>query len=103
TTCEACRREYESLRRLRQQLNLVSPPTVEVDLALLYRQAAARQGRKVRRWRRLAGALVAVAAGLGLLAFGLHLELRLEAHQLVLRWGSPPPAPEPDALVTDKR
>jgi hypothetical protein len=32
------------------------------------------------------------------LAAGLNLEVRLEGHQVVLRWGSPPPEPpRPDA------
>ncbi|MCI0458325.1 MAG: zf-HC2 domain-containing protein [Gemmataceae bacterium] len=93
-TCEACQSAYESLRRLRQTLSVVPVPRVEVDLALLYRQAAELQERRLRRWRRLAGALLAVAAALTVVAFGLHLEVRVEAHQVVLRWGSPPP-PEP--------
>ena len=100
TTCDACRRELAALRQLRQVLNRIPVPKVDVDLPLLYHQAAAQQERRMRRWRRLAGGLVALAAGLGFIAFGLHLELRLEAHQVVLRWGTPPPSPEPVSRAT---
>jgi hypothetical protein len=38
-----------------------------------------------------------------LLALGLKLEVRVDGHQLVVRWGTPPPvvvpAPEPPALA----
>src|SRR5262249_2131197 len=47
------------------------------------------------------------AAAVLLVAFGLNLEVRLEQHQVVLRWGAPPqadaprPAPPPPAARPD--
>jgi hypothetical protein len=58
-----------------------------VDVAAVYRVAAERQAHRLRRWRR--AALVAAAAALALV-LGRGLEVRFEAHQLVLRWGQPP-------------
>jgi hypothetical protein len=99
--CSACRAEYAALRHVRAALD-AAPEPVEppgVDLARLYREAARRQARRLRRWRRLAVAALAAAAAL-LVAFGLKLEVRLERHQLVLRWGNaeaeaPRPVPQP--------
>jgi anti-sigma factor RsiW len=89
TTCPACRAERTDLQRVRHLLSAVPVPTVQVDLPLLYQRAADRQARRLRRWRRAALALGAVAALL-LLALGLGLEVRLDARQLVLRWGPAP-------------
>jgi hypothetical protein len=41
----------------------------------------------MRRWRRAAFGLVGIAAAL-LVVVGLRLEVRLEAHQVVVRWGN---------------
>jgi hypothetical protein len=89
--CPACRREHTTLEGVRRLLDTASaPPAVEVDLGRLYGEAAGRRRRRARRWRR-AAALVGIAAAV-LLLIGLKLEVRLEAHQLVLRWGVPPMA-----------
>lgn len=97
--CPACRQEYAELRQVRRALDAVPAPSVQVDLPRLYREAAARQARRARRWRRAALASVAAAA-LVLLAFGLRLQVRVDAHQLVLCWGDvpevAPPPPPPD-------
>ena len=77
TTCPACRSERADLERVRQALSGIPAPTVEVDLHQIFRQAAERQARRARRWRRAAIALGAVAAVL-LLAVGLRLEIRVE-------------------------
>jgi hypothetical protein len=75
-----------------------------VDLSRLYRRAGDEQTRRLGRWRRAALALTAVA-GLLLLAFALRLEVRVEQHQLLLRWGSPrevtvpAPLPAPPVLA----
>jgi anti-sigma factor RsiW len=86
--CPGCQREYRALQGVRQTLGLAAAPGVEIDLPQLYRRAAERQERRLRRWRRLALAAASVAALVGLLILGPHLEARFEAHQLVLRWGS---------------
>src|SRR5262249_20849602 len=93
--CPACRAEQAALQQVRSLLDAAEPPAVAVDLPRLYRAAVQRQEKQLRRWRRLACAALAAAAML-LLVFGLKLEVRLEQHQLVLRWGAPPaPVPMP--------
>src|SRR5262249_16574456 len=79
---------------LRHGLDTLPPaPPVEVDLSRLYQEAARRQERRLRRWRLTAVALAAAAAGLLLVLEFLNLEVRFDEHQLVVRWGSPPPPP----------
>jgi hypothetical protein len=93
--CPTCRRDADELRRVSRLLRADPAPAVEVDLAGLYREAAQRDALRLRRWRRLAlAACAALAAGL-LVAVCLNLEVRLEKHQVVLRWGEPPAADEP--------
>jgi hypothetical protein len=92
--CPDCRKEYQALQRVRRTLGMVAVPEVNIDLPQLYRQAAERQERRLRRWRRLAIVAASAAAVLGLLMLGHRLEARIEAHQLVLRWGAPPVVPE---------
>ena len=89
-SCPACRREHEELQGIRRLLDAAPVPHVEVDLARLHETLAKRQTRRLRRWRRVAVALGAIAACL-LLVAGFRLEVRLEAGQMVVRWGEPPP------------
>jgi hypothetical protein len=100
--CAACRRELHELRHVRGLLAAVPPPDVRVDVAALYRAAAAREARRARRWRRLALAAGAAAAAAVVLAVGARLEVRVGDRQVVLRWGAgptpeAPPAPAPVA------
>jgi hypothetical protein len=88
-SCLTCQKEYAALTHVRRSLDTLPAPAPRVDLSLLYTEAARRQERQVRRWRRATLALVAAAAVL-LLALGLKLEIRLEASQLTVRWGAPP-------------
>src|ERR1051326_1505686 len=90
TTCPACQREYAALATVRQQLGSVAAPEVRVDLYRILERAALEQQRRLRRWRRAAVLVSGLAALFAFLAFGLRLEARWEAHQLVLRWGTPP-------------
>jgi hypothetical protein len=92
--CPACRREHAALDRVRAALDTVPVPVVQVDLPRLYQEAAARQARCVRTWRRTALACAAVAALL-LVVFGLRLQVRVGPHEMVLRWGDVPPAVTP--------
>ncbi len=104
--CPGCRREYDALQGIRRLLESLPAPEVEIDLPRLYRQAAQRQERRVRRWRRVAIWVSSAAALLVVLAFGVRLEARLDSRQLVIRWGSPtepanevspgPPSPAPE-------
>jgi Putative zinc-finger len=87
--CPACRKEHGELQRLRQALDAAPAAVAAVDLPALYQEAARRRQKQLRRWRRAAVALLAVAAAL-LVAFALNLEVRVEAHQFVIRWGAPP-------------
>jgi predicted anti-sigma-YlaC factor YlaD len=99
--CPTCRREYEALTGVRRLLDDAAVPPIAVDLSQIHRTLAERQLRRVRRWRRAAVAFGALTAVL-LLALGLRLEFRLEASQLVVRWGDPPPvgqAFQPDVAV----
>ncbi len=61
-------------------------PAVRVDVPGLFPAAADRQARSARRWRRLAVAGAAVAAGL-LLVVGLRLRVTVGAGQVVIAWG----------------
>jgi anti-sigma factor RsiW len=94
--CPACQGEHAALQQLRGVLDTLPVPAVQVDLPRLYQEANLRQEKQLRRWRRAALGVFGVAAAL-LLALGLNLELRVEGHQLVLRWGSPPEPPRPQA------
>jgi anti-sigma factor RsiW len=89
--CPHCRGERDALQQASRLLQAAPPPEVRVDLATLYREAARREQRRLRRWRRAALAAGAGLAALVALTIGLNLEVRLEHHQLVLRWGNPPP------------
>jgi hypothetical protein len=92
--CGDCRRDRDALHHVRQALDVVPTATAAVDLPRLYRDAAQAQERRLRRWRRAALALGAVAAAVALFAVLPSLEFRCDAHQFVVRWGAPPPVPE---------
>jgi anti-sigma factor RsiW len=87
--CPPCRAEQAALRQVQAALNAAPVPEVAVDLPRLYHEAARRAERRLRRWRRVAVGALAAAAVL-IVVFGLGLEVRLEQHQVVLRWGTPP-------------
>jgi hypothetical protein len=91
--CGGCQREYQALKRVRALLDTVPTPSVRIDVGRLYRQLADDRERRWRRWRRAAALCAGVAAAAAVLAFGPRLEVRVEAHQLVFRWGQPVPAP----------
>jgi hypothetical protein len=104
--CADCRHELEALQQVRQALDAVPPVTAAVDLPRLYRAAAEAQERRFRRWRRAAVAFAGLAAALVLFAILPSLECRFEAHQVTLRWGTPPvpppqPAPLPHPIKSD--
>jgi hypothetical protein len=93
--CDRCRDEHASLSRVRRLLDEVPAPAVTVDLPQLYREAAEQQARRLRRWRRVACASLAAAAAVVLALLLSRAELRLDANQVVLRWGAAAAAPEP--------
>jgi hypothetical protein len=98
--CAACIREWHGLQEVRRLLDDAPAPAVRVDVQRLYREATARQQRSARGWRRAAVALLAVAAA-ALLVLGLRLEVRWEAHQVTLRWGTPEVAPAPPSPLAE--
>ena len=89
--CDACRGQAAALQQVRGALDVLPVPLVQVDVARLHRETAARQERRLRRWRRLALVACAAAAIIGLLAASSHWEFRIEAHQMVLRLGPASP------------
>ncbi len=91
TACDRCRRERDALRQVSLLLRRTATPEVDVDVATVYREAARRERLHSRRWRRAAFATAVAAAAVLLLAVGLNLEVRIEHHQAVVRWGAPPP------------
>jgi hypothetical protein len=96
--CPTCRQEYAALAGVREMLDAVPAPKTSVDVGAIYHRLAEGQVQRTRRWRRLAVACAAVAAVL-LLAIGLPLELRVENHQLTIRWGQLPARPQP--IISD--
>jgi hypothetical protein len=97
--CPACRAEQAALRRLGGLLDAVPSPAANVDLARLYHEGARREQRGRRRWRTAALASLAAAAAV-LLTLVLRLEVRLDHHQLIVRWGVQPAtfvSPDPPA------
>jgi hypothetical protein len=84
--CPLCRTEFAALGRLRRQLDTAAATPVKVDLGRLYRAAAEA---RIRRWRRWAFAAAGMAAALLLGTLALRSEVRVEPHQVVLRWGEP--------------
>jgi hypothetical protein len=101
-TCPGCRAELAALQEVRDALNATPGPPVppvRVDTARIYRDAASRQARRLRRWRRAAAAACAAAAVLAAVLL-LRLEVRLDGHQAVLRWGDPP-APPPAVVKVE--
>jgi hypothetical protein len=93
--CATCQAEAAALNRVRSALDATPTPTVHVNVPALFNKVAERN---VRRWRRLAIAGAALAAGL-LIVLGLRLHLTIGNGQIVIAWGgmvsreSPPSAP----------
>lgn len=96
--CPGCGKEEQALRQVRSLLDTMPAPSVVIDTAQVYRLAAERERRRARRWRRLASC-AAAAAAVVFLAVILRVEIRLEAHQVSLRWGAPAAPPQPDPVA----
>jgi hypothetical protein len=96
--CPACRKEREGLDAARRALDAVPAPLVAVDTARIHLEAAARQSRILRRWRRATLAAGALAAGL-LLVLLVRPEIEVGGGQFVVRWGERPPQKEPTVTV----
>jgi hypothetical protein len=94
-SCPSCREERTAIVQLRHLLDAVPAPAVAVDLPRLYRDAAEGQARRLRRWRGLAVAALAVAAAIVVALLLSRMEVRVDAHQLVVKWGAAPASPDP--------
>src|SRR5262245_22789714 len=81
--CPGCRAEVAALNRVRSALDDMPTPAVNVNLPALFATGAER---RVRRWRRLAVAGAALAAGL-LLVFAVRLNVTVGAGRVVIALG----------------
>jgi hypothetical protein len=107
--CPACQAEHAALVQTRSALEAAPTPAVTIDALALLRQESARQTVRMRRWRRAAILVGALAASL-LLVFALRVEVRAGDGQFVLSWGSPktiaqnpsPTVPSPDPEVQER-
>jgi hypothetical protein len=105
--CSACEQERLAISEIQRLLDAVPAPPIAVNLPMLYRDAAAGHRRQLRRWR--IAALAGLAAGVLVALLLSRLEVRVDANQIVLRWGAapaiphqhePPPAPRsPEPIV----
>lgn len=97
--CPTCRAEYTSLRQVKQALSATPFPEAVVDLDRLFQKASEHVVPR-RRWPKRVLVTLAIAAAV-LLALA-NLEIRAEAHQVVIRWGRAPladPAEPPPVYV----
>jgi predicted anti-sigma-YlaC factor YlaD len=102
TSCPACRMDLAAFQRVRSALDSIPAASVQIDVPRLFQQAAARQAKQTRRWRRAALAVCGLAAALMLVVL-LRLEVRVEAQQLTIRWGTAPVLGNPQALTPIER
>lgn len=97
-SCPACAGVRGELAQVWRLLDAAPTPSVQVDLAALYRRAVEMERLRYRSWRRLAWSATAAAAIL-LIALTTRFEVRWHERQLVLGWGLPAeriePAPAP--------
>lgn len=76
----------EDYPEARAALDAISAPAIRpVDLAAIYRAAHDRQIRIARRWKRVAAGLMALAAGVILLALVPRLDVRCNADEFAVR------------------
>jgi len=96
--CPDCRRESAALRQIRHLLTAAPAPDVRVDAPALYRVAAERQTRRVRRWRRIGLTVCAAAVILIAVTALTRLEVHVGRSEMVVRWG-PAPITEPTPVA----
>jgi anti-sigma factor RsiW len=97
--CAACQAEHAAVMQTRSALEAAPTPAVNVDALALLRRETARQALRIRRWRRAALAVGALAASL-LLILALRVEVRAGDGRLTVSWGAPKPdtrSPIPEA------
>ncbi|MFO0808762.1 MAG: zf-HC2 domain-containing protein [Gemmataceae bacterium] len=84
TACATCRAEFAAFVDVQRALAATPVPAVNVDAGRLLAEASARHAR---RWRRLAVASAAIAAGL-LAIVASRLEVRVGDGQFVISWAN---------------
>lgn len=90
--------EFTELGKLLDSSRVSEPKPV--DLARLYRDAFDRQAQVSRRWKRVTGAVAALAASVLVFVLLPKLDVRVSGHEFAVRWGIPPePEPKSDPRV----
>ena len=97
-SCPECRKEQTALASARRLLDCAGTVAIPADLPAIYRRAAEMQRRRARIWRRAAIATLGAAAAVFIAAMVLRLEIRADASQVVIRWGTPAELSERQAL-----
>jgi hypothetical protein len=95
--CPACRNDRAELQATRTALDAAVNPEVEVDTAAIERAAVTSQHRALRRWKRVAIAAGALAAGLIAILL-IRPEVQLGGGALVVRWGERPTEPRRETV-----
>jgi hypothetical protein len=96
--CAQCASEARALQQVRQLLRTVPGANVHVNMATVYRDASERSSQHARWWRRMALGVSGAAAALWIVVFAVRTEIRLEPHQVVIRWANPPADPQRGAM-----
>jgi Putative zinc-finger len=98
--CRACQREHAALAGVRTMLDRAQATSTSLDLPGIYHRLADLQTRRARLWRRTGFVALGAAAAVLLLTIALQLEIRADARQVVIRWGTPPVQPKEGAPVS---
>ena len=86
--------DADELRHVQMMLNMINTPSPKpVDVAAIFCAALERQVRSSRRWKRVAAVGATLAASLLFFALLPKLEVRADANEFTVRWGSPAPIP----------
>ena len=84
--------DSNELRHVQMMLNRIDTPSPKpVDVAAIYCAALEREIRSNRRWKRVAAVGAMLAASLLFFALLPKLEVRADANEFTIRWGSPAP------------
>jgi hypothetical protein len=92
--CAACQGDNAALQQTKAALDATASPTVAIDVPTMMRSEVRTAANSSQRWRRIAMAVGAMAAGL-LLAFALQVEVRAGNGQFTIAWKQSRIDPEP--------
>lgn len=85
--CASCRTKRSELDRVRLALDSVPVRNLQINMNALYQRLAGREVSRARRWRRAALAIATAAAALLIALVGFRLHVRVQKHELLVRWG----------------